>query len=145
MNKYEENKLPSKEERHEQKQGLQKIYSEFTQNIFNKEGNFWVIKDKLVDKLIDSTNLSRKEIILKTLERFYLEEGAFPNDLEEEYINLLYGTDAINERLAGGEDFYEIINQINRETRERGIILSSELVGRQIDQLKKNQELNEAA
>ena len=145
MNKYEgEINGKSKEERAEERD-FQRLYSRVKEIILNNKNYSWGKSQELIEKSSSSTSIAESEIILNILERFYLEEGALPGQLEDEYINLLYSPEKITDRLVRGEDFYEVIKEINRETRDRGIILSSELVGQQIDRLKKNLELTEAA
>jgi|GEM_PF-1180719 len=141
MNKYEgEINGKSKEEKAEERD-FQKLYGQVREIILNNKDYSWGASQDQVQKFSDSMDMPESEVILKILEQFCFQEGALPGQLEEIYINLFYSPEKFIDQLEKGKDFYEIINELQRATKAKGIILDSEAVGRQINWLKNSLDL----
>jgi hypothetical protein len=75
--------------------------------------------------------------LIKMLERFNKEEGTLPGQLEIQYLNLILDKDKIKQKMDEGEDFYEIIKSINKDLRQKNIVIEKTLFSEKVDELKR--------
>lgn len=131
MNKFEVLETTKQADK-KQPQTLSRLYFQARELILNSSNyNFHQVDDLLANSDLDQV-LAKRYI----LENFQRDEGALPGELEEVYLDLLFQESLSTERLAAGEDFYEIIKQINEELRQKNIIVNKELLTAKINQYK---------
>jgi hypothetical protein len=75
--------------------------------------------------------------LIEILERFNKEEGALPGKLEKQYLDLILDKDKIKQKMDEGEDFYEIIKSINKDLRQKNIVIEKTLFSEKVDELKR--------
>jgi homoserine acetyltransferase len=70
-------------------------------------------------------------------ERFKKEEGALPDNLTIEYTKLIYSLENIQEKMAMGNSFYEVLSKIAQEVKALGINPDALVADKMIRDVKK--------
>jgi len=132
MNKYKEVELFSPEKKSQQI-NLNRLYTKARELILKSDNyNF----HQVVDFLAEQENLDQTEAQIFILEKFYIEEGALPGQLEKAYLDLKYSPNVWAEKALAGEDFYDLVKGVNDDLRKKGIVLNNDLIKEKVDQLK---------
>lgn len=141
MDKHGENKFFNQQEK-KMKKSFNRLYSKARELILkDKDYSFHQVLD-LVSESDDKPINSASEMSIKILEKFNQDEGALPGKLEEAYLDLILDKSVLQERLESGEDFHDIIKNINEELRQKKIVVNKDLLASKINQLKKHLSLD---
>lgn len=124
MNKYENEAVFTKKDR-AVKMSRDKTYATFREIVLNN-------KDYALGKAKEIiAGLERAEA-LELFVMFNEQEGALPDNLAREYIELIYSPESLEAKITTGLTFYEALAAIAQEIKMLKINLSSELVNKQI-------------
>ena len=129
MNKYEEGSFLSDKNRAE-KLASEKLFNEFREIVLNNK-NYALGRAR---EIIENLALSEKRYLF---ERFKKEEGALPDSLTLEYTKLIYSLESIQEKMAMGISFYEVLSKIAQEVKTLGINPDALVADKMIRDVKK--------
>lgn len=133
MNRYQENNFLTTADK-QQAVNLNRLYAQARELILRSDNYSF---NQVTELLAEQENINQLEAQIFILEKFNRDEGALPGELEEVYLNLKYSPDLWAEKITAGEDFYDLVKEVNNDLRKKGISLNNDLIKERVNELKK--------